>query len=231
MIPPSRLIPLAEESQMIVALGHWVVREACRQGKTWREAGLGPVRIAINISAMQFVRPDFAEQVANALEEFSVRAAMLELELTESVMVEDFAESSRQLQRLKRLGVGIALDDFGTGYSSLNQLHRLPIDRLKIDRSFIQAMNEPDGTLPIVESIIGMAHSMGTRVVGEGVETQEQLATLRAMGCDFLQGYLLSRPVDVEQATQLLARGIGYPFAPGEASFDRSLVVRELAGA
>lgn len=207
MVSPARLIPIAEESQMIVALGEWVLREACRQSRRWQRAGLPPVRIAINISAMQFVQSDFAEQVAIALEESELPAALLELELTESVMVKDFEESSRQLKRLKGLGVGIALDDFGTGYSSLNQLHRLPIDRLKIDRSFVQAMLEAEGTLPIVESIIAMAHSMGAQVVGEGVETQEQMETLRMIGCDFLQGYLLSRPVEPEQAALLLAEG------------------------
>jgi diguanylate cyclase (GGDEF)-like protein len=207
MVSPARFIPIAEESQMIVALGEWVLREACRQSRRWQRAGLPPVRIAINISAVQFVRPDFADQVANALEESELPAALLELELTESVMVKDFEESSRQLKRLKRLGVSIALDDFGTGYSSLNQLHRLPIDRLKIDRSFVQAMLEPEGTLPIVESIIAMAHSMGAQVVGEGVESQQQMETLRMIGCDFLQGYLLSRPVVPEQAALLLAEG------------------------
>ncbi len=207
MIPPIQLIPIAEESQMIVALGSWVLREACRQSMEWQMAGFGAVPIAVNISAMEFVLPDFAERVAEALEETGLSADLLELELTESVMVKDFEESTRQMERLKRLGVRIALDDFGTGYSSLNQLHRLPIDRLKIDRSFTQALNDPNGSLPIVESIVTMAHRMGVQVVAEGVETRDQMWTLCGVECDMLQGYLFSRPVTACAAADLLRAG------------------------
>jgi EAL domain-containing protein (putative c-di-GMP-specific phosphodiesterase class I) len=207
MIPPIQLIPIAEESQMIVALGSWVLREACRQSMEWQMAGFGAVPIAVNISAMEFVLPDFAERVAEALEETGLSADLLELELTESVMVKDFEESTRQMERLKRLGVRIALDDFGTGYSSLNQLHRLPIDRLKIDRSFTQALNDPNGSLPIVESIVTMAHRMGVQVVAEGVETRDQMWTLCGVECDMLQGYLFSRPVTACAAAALLRAG------------------------
>jgi EAL domain-containing protein (putative c-di-GMP-specific phosphodiesterase class I) len=156
---------------------------------------------------MQFAREDFASQVAKALEETGLPPELLELELTESVMVRDFAESGRQLKRLKNLGVSIALDDFGTGYSSLNQLHRLPIDRIKIDRSFIQAMHEAGGTVPIVESIVTMAHRMNKCVVAEGVETVDQMDTLCRMDCDLMQGYLFSPPVEAAQATLLLSTG------------------------
>jgi diguanylate cyclase (GGDEF)-like protein len=206
MVPPSRLIPIAEESQMIVALGSWVLREACRQNRLW-ELGGSAIPVAVNISAMQFAREDFAEEVAQVLAETGLSPELLELELTESVMVKDFGESHRQLQKLKRLGVRIAVDDFGTGYSSLNNLHRLPIDMLKIDRSFTQALGELNGTLPIVEGIISMAHSMGMLVVAEGVETHEQMDTLSLKGCDYLQGYLFSQPVDAEKAALLLANG------------------------
>ena len=206
MVPPSRLIPIAEESQMIVALGSWVLREACRQNRLWELAG-SAVPVAVNISAMQFAREDFAEEVAQVLAETGLAPELLELELTESVMVKDFGESHRQLQKLKRLGVRIAVDDFGTGYSSLNNLHRLPIDLLKIDRSFTQALGELNGTLPIVQGIISMAHSMGMLVVAEGVETHEQMDTLWDKGCDYLQGYLFSQPVDAERAALLLASG------------------------
>lgn len=206
MISPARLIPIAEDSHMIVALGSWVLREACRQNRVWELAGSG-IPVAVNISAMQFAREDFAEEVAQVLAETGLAPELLELELTESVMVKDFAESRRQLQKLKRLGVRIAVDDFGTGYSSLNNLHRLPIDMLKIDRSFTQALGELNGTLPIVEGIITMAHSMGMLVVAEGVETLEQMETLSLKGCDYLQGYLFSKPVDAESAALLLANG------------------------
>ena len=227
MISPARLIPLAEESQMIVELGSWVLRAACRQSMQWRAEGLPAVQVAVNISAMEFVLPDFAERVAEALEETGLPAELLELELTESVMLKDFSESTRQMERLKRLGVRIALDDFGTGYSSLNQLHRLPIDRLKIDRSFTQALSEPNGSLPIVESIVTMAHRMGVRVVAEGVETPEQMRTLRRVGCDVLQGYMFSKPVQARAAEDLLRAGFDGRSVDGLGAGDAS--ERELA--
>jgi diguanylate cyclase (GGDEF)-like protein len=203
-VSPTRLIAVAEESQMIVTLGTWVLREACSQSRRWQLAGFPSVRIAVNISAVQFARPNFAEQVADVLEETGLHAELLELELTESVMVKDFSESITQLERLKRLGVTIAIDDFGTGYSSLSHLHRLPIDKLKIDRSFIQALGERNGTLPIVDSIILMAHRLGIRVLAEGVETADQLTLLREKNCDLLQGYLFSPAIDPTRAGHLL---------------------------
>jgi diguanylate cyclase (GGDEF)-like protein len=227
MISPIRLIPIAEESQMIVALGSWVIREACRQSMRWQEEGYGRVPVAVNISAMEFVLPDFANRVAEALEETGMPADLLELELTESVMVKDFDESARQMERLKKLGVRIALDDFGTGYSSLNQFHRLPIDRLKIDRSFTQALSETNGSLPIIEGIVAMAHRMGVRVVAEGVETLEQMRTLRGVGCDMLQGYLLSQPLTADEAAGLLRRRSDSDTLPGGAE---ELLERECAG-
>jgi EAL domain-containing protein (putative c-di-GMP-specific phosphodiesterase class I) len=206
MISPARLIPIAEESEMIQSLGRWVLKRACEQSLLWQAAGLRPIPVAVNISAMQFVRQDFADLVAEVLHETGLDPKLLELELTESVMVKDFVESEKQLRRLKRLGISIAVDDFGTGYSSLNQLHRLPIDRLKIDRSFIEALNEPRGTLPIVESIIAMAHRMDMVVVAEGVETQQQMRTLCGRECDLLQGYLFSVPVDADSAALLMGQ-------------------------
>ena len=207
VVPPSRLVPIAEESEMIISLGTWVLREACRQNRQWQVEGYPPVRVAVNISSMQFAREDFADRVAEVLEETGLAPEFLELELTESVVVKDFTESTRQLQRLKRLGVSIAIDDFGTGYSSLNYLHRLPIDRLKIDRSFIQVLNAPNSTLPILEAIISMAKNMELGVVGEGVETDEQMAMLCLKGCDLLQGFLYSRPVSADRAKFLLQAG------------------------
>jgi diguanylate cyclase (GGDEF)-like protein len=207
VVPPSRLIPVAEESQMIVPLGNWVLREACRQNRQWQLEGHPPVRVAVNISAIQFARQDFAERVAEVLEETGLLPEFLELEMTESVVVKDFAESTRQMERLKRLGVSIAIDDFGTGYSSLNYLHRLPIDRLKIDRSFMQALNEPNSSLPILEAIINMAQNMGLGVVGEGIETTEQMSMLCLKGCDLFQGYLFSRPLSADRAITALQAG------------------------
>jgi EAL domain-containing protein (putative c-di-GMP-specific phosphodiesterase class I) len=207
VVPPSRLVPIAEESLMIISLGTWVLREACRQNRQWQLEGYPPVRVAVNISSMQFAREDFADRVAEVLDETGLAPEFLELELTESVVVKDFAESTRQLQRLKRLGVSIAIDDFGTGYSSLNHLHRLPIDRLKIDRSFVQMLNAPNSTLPILEAIISMAKNMELGVVGEGVETDEQMTMLCLKGCDLLQGFLYSRPVSADRARFLLQAG------------------------
>jgi len=207
-VPPCDFIPVCEETQLIVPLGEWVLREVCRQSREWQEAGLPGASIAVNISALQFARDDFADTVAQILAETGHPPAMLVLELTESIVMHDFAESARQMERLKRLGVRIAIDDFGTGYSSLSYLHRLPIDVLKIDRSFIENLNEPEGTGPIVEAVLSMAHTLGLRVVAEGVETAAQLDKLRQGGCDIIQGYFFSRPVPPATAAGFLRSGI-----------------------
>jgi diguanylate cyclase (GGDEF)-like protein len=208
-IPPGRLIAIAEQSPLIVQLGEWVLREACRQSRQWQAEGLEPIRVAVNISSIQFAQPEFAGMVSRILSETGLDPELLELELTESVLVNDFAESTRQLQRIKEIGVSIAIDEFGSGYSSLNYLHRLPIDRLKIDRSFIEVVNQSNGSLPIVEAIITMAQRLGLRVVGEGIETVEQMRILCENGCDLLQGFLFSRPVAPERAAELLeAKGV-----------------------
>jgi diguanylate cyclase (GGDEF)-like protein len=203
-IPPVRFIPIAEETQLILPIGRWVLKEVCRQLRAWQLAGCEVVPIAVNISAIQFAHTDFSSEVAEILAEAGVPPSLLELELTESLVMRDFAESARQMQKLKDLGVRIAIDDFGTGYSSLSYLHRLPIDILKIDRSFVEMITEPEGTRPIVDAVISMAQALGLRVVGEGVETLGQMEALRKGGCDMLQGYLFSRPVPAEQALQLL---------------------------
>jgi EAL domain-containing protein (putative c-di-GMP-specific phosphodiesterase class I) len=206
-VPPCDFIPIAEETQLIVPLGEWVLREVCRQNREWQVAGHPAASIGVNISALQFARDDFADTVAQILAETGHPAEMLVLELTESVVMNDFAESARQMERLKRLGVRIAIDDFGTGYSSLNYLHRLPIDVLKIDGSFMENLNEVDGTGPIVEAVLSMAHTLGLRVVAEGVETAEQLNTLHRGGCDLIQGYFFSRPLEPAAAAAFLRSG------------------------
>jgi len=206
-VPPSHFIPIAEEAQLIVPIGEWVLREACRQNREWLKAGYPVASIAVNISALQFARDDFADTVAEILLETGQSPANLVLELTESTVMRDFTESARQMKRLKRLGVRIAIDDFGTGYSSLSYLHRLPIDVLKIDRSFMETLNEPEGTRPIVDAVLSMAHTLGLSVVAEGVETAEQLTTLRQSGCDVIQGYFFSRPVKPDRAAIFLQSG------------------------
>jgi diguanylate cyclase (GGDEF)-like protein len=206
-VPPSYFIPIAEEAELIVQIGEWVLREVCRQNAEWQAAGHPMASIAVNISALQFARDDFADTVAKILAETGQPGDHLMLELTESIVMNDFAESARQMKRLKRLGVRIAIDDFGTGYSSLSYLHRLPIDVLKIDRSFMENLNEPDGTGPIVEAVLSMAHTLGLNVVAEGVETFQQLSVLRQCGCDTIQGYYFSRPVQPAAAAAFLRCG------------------------
>ncbi len=195
-ISPAQFIPIAEESGLIVPIGEWALREVCRQSQEWQASSHIMVPIAVNISAIQFERDDFADTVACILAETGLTPSLLVLELTESTLMHNLAESARQMNRLKKLGVLIAIDDFGTGYSSLSYLHRLPIDLLKIDRSFIEKLNEPEGTHPIVEAVLSMAHALGYRVVAEGVETAEQLSTLHTNNCDIIQGFFFSRPVN-----------------------------------
>jgi diguanylate cyclase (GGDEF)-like protein/PAS domain S-box-containing protein len=208
-VPASVLIPIAEESGLIVAIGARVLREACRQGKLWQDAGYGPIQVAVNTSAVQFARGDLAETVAATLAETGLEASQLDLEVTESVIMQDIRETARQLRELKKLGVSVSLDDFGTGYSSLSYLEELPIDNLKIDRKFVQRMNSADNTRTLVESIVGLAHGLGMRAVAEGVETGEQLAQLKAMGCDRAQSFMLAGPAPALCIQALLAARSG----------------------
>jgi diguanylate cyclase (GGDEF) domain len=218
-VPPSRFIPVAEEMKLILPLGRWIMKEVCRQLRRWQDNGYQIVPVAVNISALQFARDDFADEVAEILATYGISPSLLELELTEGLVMKNFAESARQMRRLKDLGVRIAIDDFGTGYSSLSYLHRLPIDVLKIDRSFVELINETNGTWPIVEAVISMAQALGLQVVGEGVETVAQMETLQKGGCEILQGYLFSRPVPAEDAARQLA-GLSFKARPARLSSD-----------
>lgn len=193
LVPPIHFIPLAEESGMIVALGEWVVREACRQHREWLDAGLAPVKIAINLSPLQCQNEDFIDHVERALQRYRVHPMWLEVEVTESAAMSE--RSIKMLGRLRDLGVQIAMDDFGTGYSSLSNVKRLPISCLKIDRSFVSEIEGSSSDVQIVNAIVAMAHSLGLNVCAEGVETREQLDVLRDLGCDQIQGYFLSKPV------------------------------------
>jgi diguanylate cyclase (GGDEF)-like protein/PAS domain S-box-containing protein len=208
-VPASVLIPIAEESGLIVPIGARVLRDACRQGKLWRDAGYGPLQVAVNTSAVQFARGDLTETVAATLAETGLEASHLDLEVTESVIMQDIRETARQLKELKKLGVSVSLDDFGTGYSSLSYLEELPIDNLKIDRKFVQRMNGADNTRTLVQSIVGLAHGLGMRAVAEGVETGEQLEQLKAMGCDRAQSFMLAGPAPALCIQALLAAGAG----------------------
>ena len=205
-VTPSVLIPVAEESGLIVPLGARVLREACRQARYWCDAGYGPLQIAVNTSAVQFARGDLAATVSSVLSETGLDAASLDIEVTESVIMHDLRETARQLHELKDLGVSVSLDDFGTGYSSLSYLEELPIDNLKIDRKFIQRINGADNMRTLVESIVGLAHGLGMRAVAEGVETADQLAQLRAMGCDRAQSFMLAGPAPALSIQALLTQ-------------------------
>ncbi len=209
VISPSQFIPVAEESGLIVEIGAWVLEEACRQTVAWRQAGYEPVKVAVNVSPVQFARADFVETVAQVLSHSGLDPSFLELELTESVVMRDFEESSRQMERLRALGASISIDDFGTGYSSLSYLRRLPIDTIKIDRSFVKELDVDSNTMPLVQAIVSLAHGLGLDVVAEGVESENQMEALRAVGCDKVQGYLLSASLPASQVESLLIRGAG----------------------
>ena len=204
VIPPAQFISVAEDSGMIVPIGAWVLAEACRRGASWQRAGHRRVTVAVNVSPMQFARTDFVETVAQALAQSGMDPSLLELELTENVVMRDLEESARQMDRLRALGVSISIDDFGTGYSSLSYLRRLPIDALKIDQSFLKEVEKDAHTIPLVQAIVTLAHGLGLTVVAEGVETQHQFDVLREVGCDRFQGYLLGESLPAEAAERLL---------------------------
>lgn len=205
LLRPGDFIPAAEESGLILDIGTWVLKEACRQRLQWDKQGYKPPKIAINVSALQFARADFAQTVAQTLRENHLPGNALELELTESVVMVHMEESIRQMEKLRTLGCTIALDDFGTGYSSLSSLYRLPIDVLKIDLSFVRDIDTPSGTLAIVHSIVDLAHNLGLSSVGEGVERKAQYECLREIGCDIAQGHLLSPPLLAGEMEHFLA--------------------------
>ncbi|WP_054774186.1 EAL domain-containing protein, partial [Methylogaea oryzae] len=194
-VPPSRFIPLAEDTGQIAAIGNWVLQTACRQNRAWQEQGLLAVPVAVNLSALQFRQRRLKDQVLDALRQSDLDARYLELELTESMLMEDTAGAVVMLAELRKIGVRLSIDDFGTGYSSLSYLKRLPIDALKIDQSFVRDIADDSDDAAIVSAVISMAHDLHLRVVAEGVETLEQLRFLRAHQCDEAQGYLFSRPV------------------------------------
>ena len=190
-IPPSEFIPLAEEVGLIVPLGDWAIRQACAQVAAWRD----PIKVAINVSPLQFKQPGLVATIASALAASGLQPNRLEIEITESVLLNDGEENIAILCQLHQLGVQIALDDFGTGYSSLSYLHRFPLDKIKIDQSFIKNMTTKDETLKIVRAIVMLARSLGMMTTAEGVETKAQLDAVRFEGCDEVQGYLISRPI------------------------------------
>lgn len=208
LVPPAQFIPLAEETGMIGSIWEWVLKTACTQAKAWQIAGLPPLRMAVNLSARQFRQHDLAQSIAVVLNEIGLDASALELEITETMVVQAPARTRLILAELKAMGIAIAIDDFSTGYSSLSYLKRYPIDYLKIDRSFVNGLplDADDGA--ITRAIIAMAKSLKLRVVAEGVETLEQSTFLEAAGCEDGQGYLFSRPQAAPDLEQLLVRNL-----------------------
>ena len=198
LIAPARFIPIAEESGLIVPIGAWIINEACRQQAQWRDQGVGEIAISINVSAVQLRDPELAATIKAAMATRQIRPQLIELELTESLLMEHAGATIDLLHQLKALGVSLSVDDFGTGYSSLNYLHRFPIDKLKIDQSFVADMLDDPNDLAITRAIIGLGHTLGLKVVAEGVENVEEARMLAAAGCDELQGYLFSRPLPAE---------------------------------
>jgi len=211
LILPARFVSIAEESGLIIPLGGWVLSEICRQSAAWQAEGLPPVRIAMNISPLQVTRPDFAAQVLQLLEGHNISPSTLIMEITETAMMRNVAEAGRQIEALARAGIVFSVDDFGTGYSSLGQIDKLPVQSLKIDRTFVDRLCRPHGTGTIVDAIISMAHSLGLEVVAEGVETREQWNYLRDLKCDIVQGYLFSEPLPAAEAAALLKRSRPQP--------------------
>jgi EAL domain-containing protein (putative c-di-GMP-specific phosphodiesterase class I) len=204
MVPPNDFIPLAEQAGLIGPVGEFVLRTACSQMRAWREMGLPPLRVSVNLSAHQFRTDEVADTVERVLRETPVSPRCLDVEITESAMMQNKNVTVSVLRRLKGIGITVSLDDFGTGYSSLSYLKGFPIDTVKIDRSFIRDLTTDPDDAAITAAIISMAKTLNLRVTAEGVETEEQLAFLRAHGCDEMQGYLFSPPVPADQATEML---------------------------
>ena len=195
MLSPGLFVPIIEDTGLIVPIGQWVLEEACRKFMEWREQGIALQRIAVNVSARQFRNDDFLSVVKDIIFRTGIRPEQLELELTESILMEDVESAMEVLQGLRTMGVRTAIDDFGTGYSSLNYLKQFPVDTLKIDRSFIQNLPENADDAQISRTIIAMGHNLGMGIIAEGVETADQLAFLQAASCEEVQGFYFSRPV------------------------------------
>jgi predicted signal transduction protein with EAL and GGDEF domain len=211
LVPPEPFVPLAEDSGLIHRLGLWVLWTACLQHRVWCEAGLPPLRMAVNMSSRQFQRRELGLRVQELLAETGMAPSCLDLEITESVLMQEGDCTAGMLESLAATGISLALDDFGTGYSSLSYLRRFPIKRLKIDGSSVREISNSEGDAALARAVIAMAHGLGVDVVAEGIETVDQLTMLRAYGCDEGQGYLLGRPVlgsEVPRVVHARVRGV-----------------------
>ena len=204
MVSPDIFIPIAEDTGLIKLIGKWVLSEACEQNKRWQQAGLPVISVAINVSAVELKQTDYLQQVSKILMQSGLEAHYLELEVTERVAIDGNDEGIRDLLALKEMGVRLSIDDFGTGYSSLSYLKRLPVDSVKIDKSFVRDIQSDANDAAIVTAIIKMSHSLGLCVIAEGVETSAQLQFLKEAECNEIQGYFISRPLSAEDFANLL---------------------------
>ena len=204
MISPAEFIPIAEKTGSIITIGYWVISEAMRTYAQWRNKYNRPIIMSINISAIQYKRPDFVANIISLLEQYQIEPNEIELEITESVLIEDFNEVVTKMRMLRDYGIRVSLDDFGTGFSSLSYLKGLPIDTLKIDKSFIDTLITDDSTRIITESIISMVKRLGFETVAEGVETEEQYEYLKNIQCDNIQGFYLGKPMPEQELESLL---------------------------
>lgn len=210
LIPPMRFIPLAEEVGLINPLGDWVLHNVCRQLRCWQQAGLPMISGAVNLSPRQFMQNGLSDTIAKALKQNDLDAHFLQVEITESLMIKEIERIIKILKDIKSLGVSISIDDFGTGYSSLSFLKRFPIDELKIDKSFVSQLTTNPDDANITQALISLAHNMHLRVVAEGVETLPQLQFLKERGCDIVQGFYFSQPLNAEDFSGLLSKSRGF---------------------
>ena len=204
LIPPYAFIPLAEETGLIVQIGEWVLRHTCLQQQQWRNNGEPILRLSVNLSSRQFQQDDLIKTVVQILDETHIDATLLELELTESLLMQDIETATKTLHQFKDMGIQLAIDDFGTGYSSLSYLKRFPIDTLKIDQSFVRDIPKDKDDISITKAIIALAHSLRLKVIAEGVETESQQALLKSIECDEIQGYLIGHPLPVDEFRKLV---------------------------
>ena len=204
LVSPAEFIPFAEETRLIIPIGRWVLEEACRQVGAWQAQFRAVLPVSVNLSGRQLAQPDLVDQVTQILQQFSLDPRTLRLEITESMIMENIESVITMLRQLKALGIQAYMDDFGTGYSSLSYLHRLPIDVLKIDRSFVSGTHSGVEKPELVRTVVTLAYDLGMNVIAEGVETAEQLTQLKALGCKYGQGYLFSKPLDAEAAGKLI---------------------------
>jgi diguanylate cyclase (GGDEF)-like protein len=223
LVPPAEFIPVLEDTGLIVPVGEWVLQTACLQIRAWQKEGLKVPPVSVNLSARQFEQKNLKDAVHKILSETGVEASLIEFEITESLLMHDPESAARMLGSLKESGVRLSMDDFGTGYSSLGYLKRFPIDKLKIDRTFVHDISTDRDGAALTRAIINLAQNLRLAVVAEGVETEDQLAFLRANGCDEMQGYFFARPTDPEACARMLREGttLTLPRGPRKRALDR----------